>query len=44
MATVIQSNYRARKNFGKIDKIIDVPNLIALQKSSYEKFLQARCV
>jgi DNA-directed RNA polymerase subunit beta len=41
MATVIQSNYRARKNFGKIAKIIDVPNLITIQKASYEKFLQA---
>ena len=41
MTTAIQSNYRARKNFGKIAKIIDVPNLITIQKASYEKFLQA---
>ncbi|MFO0629963.1 MAG: hypothetical protein U0325_30670, partial [Polyangiales bacterium] len=41
MAPVIQSNFRVRKNFGSIDKIIDVPNLITIQKSSYEKFLQA---
>ncbi len=41
MTAVIQSNFRARKNFGQIDKIIDVPNLIAIQKASYEKFLQA---
>ena len=41
MASVIQSNFRARKNFGRISKIIDVPNLISLQKASYEKFLQA---
>ena len=41
MTAVIQSNFRARKNFGHIEKIIDVPNLIAIQKASYEKFLQA---
>jgi len=41
MTAVIQSNFRARKNFGQIEKIIDVPNLIAIQKASYEKFLQA---
>jgi DNA-directed RNA polymerase subunit beta len=41
MGTAIQSNYRARKNFGKISKVIDVPNLITIQKASYEKFLQA---
>ncbi|MBI5513177.1 MAG: DNA-directed RNA polymerase subunit beta [Deltaproteobacteria bacterium] len=41
MGTIIQSNFRARKNFGSIAKIIDVPNLIQIQKASYEKFLQA---
>ena len=41
MGSVIQSNYRARKNFGVIEKIIEVPNLISIQKASYEKFLQA---
>jgi len=41
MGSVIQSNFRARKNFGEIAKIIGVPNLIAIQKASYEKFLQA---
>jgi len=41
MTSVIQSNFRARKNFGEIEKIIDVPNLITIQKASYEKFLQA---
>jgi DNA-directed RNA polymerase subunit beta len=40
MAT-IQSNYRARRNFGRIEKILEVPNLIQIQKASYEKFLQA---
>ncbi len=41
MATTIQSNFRVRRNFGKINKIADIPNLIAIQKSSYDKFLQA---
>src|SRR6478735_10486240 len=37
---VIQNNFRARKTFAKINKIIDIPNLIDIQKQSYEKFLQ----
>ena len=37
----IQNNFRVRKNFAKIQKIIDIPNLIDIQKHSYEKFLQA---
>ncbi|MEZ4407711.1 MAG: DNA-directed RNA polymerase subunit beta [Polyangiales bacterium] len=41
MGSVIQSNFRARKNFGGIEKIIEIPNLIQIQKASYEKFLQA---
>jgi len=31
---------RIRRNFGKIEKIIDIPNLIEMQKGSYERFLQ----
>lgn len=31
---------RPRHNFGKIRAILDVPYLLGLQKSSYEKFLQ----
>jgi len=41
MAPTIQNNFRIRKNFGKISKVADIPNLIAIQKSSYDKFLQA---
>src|SRR5512147_2471016 len=41
MATTIQNNFRIRRNFGKINKIADIPNLIAIQKHSYDKFLQA---
>ena len=40
-STTIQNNFRIRKNFAKIPKIIDIPNLIDIQKYSYEKFLQA---
>jgi DNA-directed RNA polymerase subunit beta len=41
MASVIQSNFRIRKNLGRISKVIEVPNLIDIQKSSYDKFLQS---
>src|SRR5258705_2229748 len=41
MATTIQNNFRIRKNFAKIQKIIDIPNLIDIQKHSHDKFLQA---
>ncbi len=37
----LQNNFRARKDFTKIEKIIEIPNLIHIQKQSYEKFLQA---
>src|SRR5260221_13268865 len=40
MASVIQSNFRVRKNLGRVRQIIEVPNLIDIQKSSYDKFLQ----
>src|SRR5579862_5275562 len=41
MASVIQSNFRIRKHLGRVRKVIEVPNLIDIQKSSYDKFLQA---
>lgn len=31
---------RIRKNFGKIKKIVDMPDLIGVQRDSYERFLQ----
>ena len=34
------ANKRKRKNFGKIEKIIDIPDLIAVQRESYGRFLQ----
>src|ERR1700748_1050379 len=40
MPSVVQSNFRVRKNLGRVRRIIEVPNLIDIQKSSYDKFLQ----
>jgi len=31
---------RIRKSFGKIEKVMETPNLIDMQKDSYERFLQ----
>jgi len=40
MASVIQNNFRVRKSFAKLPKVIEIPNLIDIQKRSYDKFLQ----
>jgi DNA-directed RNA polymerase subunit beta len=40
MAGVIQCGRRSRKDFGKIPSIVEIPNLIEVQKRSYEFFLQ----
>ena len=40
MASLIQMNFRARKSFAKLKQVIDIPNLIDIQKRSYDKFLQ----
>jgi DNA-directed RNA polymerase subunit beta len=40
MSERILANKRKRKNFGKIKKIIDIPDLIAVQRESYGRFLQ----
>ncbi|MEW5911205.1 MAG: DNA-directed RNA polymerase subunit beta [Thermodesulfobacteriota bacterium] len=40
MSQATNGSMRVRKNFGKISKIIDIPNLIDMQKQSYERFLQ----
>ncbi len=40
MASVIQTNFRLRKNYGKADPIVAIPNLIGIQKRSYDAFLQ----
>ncbi|MBI2355305.1 MAG: DNA-directed RNA polymerase subunit beta [Deltaproteobacteria bacterium] len=40
MAYSIANNHLLRKNFAKIKTIIDIPNLIDIQKNSYRRFLQ----
>lgn len=44
MATtpITASNIRIRKSFAQNKQVIDIPNLIELQKSSYEAFLQKK--
>src|SRR5256885_6987036 len=39
-ASRVPNNLRFRRTFGRIKKIIDIPNLIEIQKRSYEEFLQ----
>jgi DNA-directed RNA polymerase subunit beta len=41
MASVIQTNFRLRKNFGRLNRGVEIPNLIDIQKRSYDQFLQA---
>jgi DNA-directed RNA polymerase subunit beta len=41
MASKVQSNFRHRTNLGQVDAIVDVPNLIGIQKRSYTIFLQS---
>jgi DNA-directed RNA polymerase subunit beta len=36
----LQNNFRVRKSFSKISKVIEIPNLINIQKQSYDTFLQ----
>ena len=40
MAGTIQCGRRSRKDFGKIPSIVEIPNLIEVQKRSYQTFLQ----
>ncbi len=40
MVARLSLNKRIRKNFGKIHKIVDIPDLIGMQKESYRRFLQ----
>src|SRR5580692_6834403 len=41
MASLFSENRRIRKEFSKITSPVEIPNLIELQRKSYEKFLQA---
>ncbi|HBF13486.1 MAG TPA: DNA-directed RNA polymerase subunit beta [Deltaproteobacteria bacterium] len=40
MPQLTASNFRLRKEFSRIKKVVDIPNLIELQRNSYIKFLQ----
>ena len=40
MATKIKTNFRLRRNYTRIKEVADIPNLIAIQTQSYERFLQ----
>ena len=40
MAQRSATEFRLRKSYAKIPKVIDIPDLISLQKQSYDKFLQ----
>lgn len=39
---ITASNLRIRKTFAKNKQVIEIPNLIELQKKSYEAFLQKK--
>ncbi len=40
MGSRVANNLRFRRNFGRIRKIVEIPNLIEIQKRSYDEFLQ----
>ncbi|UCD90422.1 MAG: DNA-directed RNA polymerase subunit beta [Desulfobacterales bacterium] len=40
MSKMPLANKRIRKNFGKIKRIIDIPDLIGMQRESFKRFLQ----
>jgi len=40
MALRVASNKRFRRNFGRIKKVIEIPNLIEIQRRSYGEFLR----
>jgi DNA-directed RNA polymerase subunit beta len=44
MASLFSANRRIRKNFSKIQSSLDIPNLIDLQRKSFDKFLQTDIV
>ncbi|MBV71547.1 MAG: DNA-directed RNA polymerase subunit beta [Myxococcales bacterium] len=40
MVAVVQRNFRIRNSYGQLKKVIEIPNLIDIQKQSYTTFLQ----
>ena len=41
MASKIKTNLRFRRSYSKINEVTEIPDLVAIQKRSYERFLQA---
>ena len=41
MSNVVTTKSRLRKYFGKIREVAEMPNLIEVQKSSYDLFLKS---
>ena len=40
MANTFTGRKRVRKHFGRLSETVEMPNLIEVQKTSYETFLQ----
>lgn len=40
-STKIKTNLRLRRNYSRISEVAEIPNLIAIQRRSYERFLQS---
>ncbi|MCI5064930.1 DNA-directed RNA polymerase subunit beta [bacterium] len=40
MASKLKTNLRLRKDYSRIEEIAEIPHLLAIQKQSYERFLQ----
>lgn len=40
MALQLANNFRIRRSFGRINKTIDIPHLLEIQRRSYDEFLQ----
>ena len=41
MTSVIQTNFRIRKSFARLEDAVEIPNLIDIQRRSFDLFLQA---
>src|SRR5712692_10447215 len=40
MAVHLANNFRVRRSFGRISKIVNIPHLLEIQRHSYDEFLQ----
>jgi len=40
MAAILKTNTRLRRNYSRINEVAEIPNLISIQKRSYDRFLQ----